>query len=78
MNKESDLAWLKTMQQANAAKLSPIKRELKHTHKYTIPVEWRHAREFFPTDNKGHGYYGKMYQKVTKLRCECGKESKRG
>jgi len=48
----------------------------KHKHLYTTPIRFENRREFFPTDDKGGGYEGKMYTAVTRLRCECGEEKK--
>ncbi len=62
---------------------SPIVRSLdmekigKHTHEFTIPVEWKYKAGLEADNGKG-SYYAKMGSKrVTKLRCVCGEETER-
>lgn len=45
----------------------------KHTHQFTIPVEWA-------TEETSHSYFNEWWvirRFVTKLMCSCGKEKER-
>lgn len=57
--------------------LGPLIKEQTHAHSFVIPVEFENYNAVPLYDGSGHVTIAFTKQRVTKLRCACGKEQAR-